>query len=89
MQDVTNLVSLPYFYCLYDIPLLFGSMENFILPHIIGVTDFLLSSPGTTSQNVPGISDLIFEVCTSQHHIKLCSKISTPLLSSLDLSTIC
>ena len=88
MQDVTNPVSLPYFYCLYDIPLLFVSMEYFILSHIIGVTDFLLSSPGTTSQTFPGISDLILEVCTSQPHKKLCSKSSTPLLSSLDLSPI-
>jgi hypothetical protein len=40
-------------------------------------------------QNFPGISDLRSEVSTFQHHTKLCSKCSTILISSLNLSPIC
>ena len=43
----------------------------------------------TTTQYFPGICDLIFEVCTFQHHKKLCSRTNPPLLSPLDYSQIC
>ena len=44
------------------------------------------SSPSfssTTFENFPGISDLLFEVSSFQHHKMLCSKCSTSLASSL------
>jgi len=40
-------------------------------------------------QNVSGISDLFTTVSRFQHHTKLCSKCSTLLVSSLNLSPIC
>jgi hypothetical protein len=43
-QDVTNAVSVPSFYCLYDIPLL-DSMQYFLISHMIGPTDLLHPSP--------------------------------------------
>jgi hypothetical protein len=42
----------------------------------------------TTFQNFLDISDLFSEVSTFQHHTKLCSKCSTLLVSSLDLSPL-
>ena len=44
------------------------------------------SSPSfssTTFQNIPGISDILFEVSKFQHHPKLCSKFSNLLVSPL------
>jgi hypothetical protein len=43
----------------------------------------------TTFQNFPDTSDLLSEVSTFQHHIKLHSKCSTLLVSSLNLSPVC
>ena len=43
----------------------------------------------TTLQNLPSISDLISEVYNFQRHSVLCSKCSTLLVSSLNLSQFC
>jgi hypothetical protein len=40
----------------------------------------------TTFKNFPGISDLLSEVSKFQHHTKLCSKCSTLLVSSINVS---
>jgi hypothetical protein len=36
MQDVTNPVTLPSFYCMFDIPLLLDSLSYFFISHTIG-----------------------------------------------------
>jgi hypothetical protein len=45
MQDVTNPVSLSYFYCMWDIPVLLDSVQYFLIYHTIDLTDLLHSSP--------------------------------------------
>jgi hypothetical protein len=43
----------------------------------------------TTFQNFPDISDLLFELSEFQHHMKLYSKCSILLVTSLNVSPIC
>ena len=43
----------------------------------------------STFQNFPDISDLLSAVSKFQHHTKLCSKCSTLLVCSLNISPIC
>jgi len=49
------------------------------------------SSPSfstTTFLNFPGFSDLLSEVSSFQHHTKLCSKLSTSVVCSLNVSPV-
>jgi hypothetical protein len=43
----------------------------------------------TTFHNFPGVSDLLSEASKFQHHIKLCPKCSSLLVSSSILSPFC
>jgi hypothetical protein len=47
------------------------------------------SFSNTPFQNSPGISDLLSTVSNFQTHTELCSKCSTLLVSSLNLSPVC
>jgi hypothetical protein len=50
---------------------------------------YISSFSSTSSQNCPGICDLLAEVFNFQHHKKHCSKCSILLVSYLNLITIC
>jgi len=89
MQNVTNSVNLPFTYFMYDIPLVPRLSVKLLHFSMIGPTDLLHPSPGTTFQNFPSISDLLPDISKFQHHAKLSSKFSISLSSSLSLSPIC
>jgi len=57
MKHVTNSVSLPPYYCTYDISLLFDAMEYFI-SYTVGPNDIHLSQTSHFFQNFPDNSDL-------------------------------
>jgi len=71
MQNVTNPVSLPLFYCRHDIHLLLDLWYTSFLAQSVKVVSNLLQH---CTANLPRISDLLFEVSTFQHHTKLRSQ---------------
>jgi hypothetical protein len=88
VQGMTNTVSLPSFMVLM-------TFLSYLTP--FNTSSFLTCSlqlicascANTTFQNVPVISDLLSKVSSFQQYTKLCSKCSSLLLPSLNLSPIC
>jgi hypothetical protein len=81
VQDVTNPVTLSFLQwgCMLDVPFL---LDCLILFHFSYDQSTSLLHPS----NLPGICDPLSEVSKFQHHTKLCSKLSTLLVFSINLT---
>ena len=95
MQDVTKPVNFFFYFYLFFFfivcRIFLSSLPLVTLLHF-SHDQSNRSSPffsNTTFQNFPGISDLLSKMSKFQHHTKLCSKCSTVLVYSLNLSPIC
>jgi len=89
MQYVTFVVSLPYFYCLYDIPLLLDSLQ-YLFSHTISPTDLLYPSPAPQFKTFQVL--IYFPKCpncnTIQSYTPNKALYRTLLVSSLNFSPI-
>ena len=84
-QDVTNPVSLPSFYCFK----IFLSSLTLCYTLCFSQEKSKWASQSFSTTTFPGISEILPEIFTFQHHTKLCSKCSNLLFSPLYLSPIC
>jgi hypothetical protein len=73
MQAMTNIFSLPAFYCLQNISLHLDFLKHFFIFYVIVPTD-LHPSPAPYFRNNSGVCDILSEVFKFQHRKKLHSK---------------